>query len=405
VLSDVQGVEKFGPDEPLEALLQPCSFQDGASHLLLIVPDRHPNIQRQLVNGAVTSHQPERTAVVALKYQPKGPFSAYCHAQGIALLRMPGPFELRFFLDRMSRLSAAPSQSAEELLPPAAKQDPYTRYETGLDQMLKELSQGHPRSRDLLAFESRLRENIDRARTYDDNENLRSERNEIIARLNDLALITLKLSFNSLCRPRGQVSARSVSGDAAAGGRAILLVTNSFDPDTEASQCLVAARLFDLILNEAPPDGNLSVHLAIECQSLCGMIDAMEAVHAWIFFGPADGSQGLREAHPPRFISPEGWRACFKGRDKDLSLALFIAGSSLEAARHFAGSGVACAVGFEGEDIHEGLGHSVSRLVRAVLREHADCFSLAEVLRDISHFLETTGSGDSRPQVFCPGRP
>jgi len=76
--------------------------------------------------------------------------------------------------------------------------DVFTRYEIGLTQLLERLGSDHPSYVELLTLQTRLLENIAQVRDYSDSENLRSERNRILAQLNRLALDVLGMSFNEL---------------------------------------------------------------------------------------------------------------------------------------------------------------------------------------------------------------
>lgn len=77
--------------------------------------------------------------------------------------------------------------------------DNFSSYETGLDTLQACLGQTHPRYLEGLGYHNRLMENIDRARRHGDSENRRSERAEVLERLNELALSVTGKSFNDLC--------------------------------------------------------------------------------------------------------------------------------------------------------------------------------------------------------------
>jgi hypothetical protein len=81
--------------------------------------------------------------------------------------------------------------------------DAYFSYEDGLLLLLEWIGRSHPRYTEALSYQQRLLENITQSRVYGDNETRRSERNEIIGRLNELTLDALDTSFNQLC---GQAS-------------------------------------------------------------------------------------------------------------------------------------------------------------------------------------------------------
>lgn len=71
-------------------------------------------------------------------------------------------------------------------------------YERGLTTLKTRLPQAAQTA--FLAYETRLRENLQARDLYGDNETRRSERAEIIGGLNRLALAHLGLSFNDLCQ-------------------------------------------------------------------------------------------------------------------------------------------------------------------------------------------------------------
>lgn len=78
--------------------------------------------------------------------------------------------------------------------------DIYTPYEIGACRLLKHMGRTHTRYSDGLVFQQRLKENINAARRHGDNETRRTERAEIIDRLNGLTLAVLEMSFNELCQ-------------------------------------------------------------------------------------------------------------------------------------------------------------------------------------------------------------
>lgn len=80
--------------------------------------------------------------------------------------------------------------------PPA---DPFVVYEAALDQLLGQLGKEHPLYATALTLQGRLEANAAEAQRYGDNAERRSERWEIIERLNRLALAALNLSFNEIC--------------------------------------------------------------------------------------------------------------------------------------------------------------------------------------------------------------
>jgi Mn-dependent DtxR family transcriptional regulator len=83
--------------------------------------------------------------------------------------------------------------------PKPLSSDIYSPYEAGLRLMLDRLGRGHPRYSETLVYQQRLTENISQARLYGDTDTRKSERAEVIDRLNELSLAVLGLSFNELC--------------------------------------------------------------------------------------------------------------------------------------------------------------------------------------------------------------
>lgn len=78
--------------------------------------------------------------------------------------------------------------------------DAFTSYEMGLTRLLERMGKEHPRYAESLTLQTRLLENIAQVRNYSDSENLRSERNRILAQLNRLALEATEVNFNELCK-------------------------------------------------------------------------------------------------------------------------------------------------------------------------------------------------------------
>lgn len=89
-------------------------------------------------------------------------------------------------------------QSGHTQLTPSI-QDSFSRYEAGLNKLQTSLGQSHTHYADFLVYQQRLMENLAQSRRYGDTENRRSERSEILDRLNKLTLISVKTSFNKLC--------------------------------------------------------------------------------------------------------------------------------------------------------------------------------------------------------------
>lgn len=79
-------------------------------------------------------------------------------------------------------------------------QDIFSPYETGMQRLLAQMEQDHPRYLEALGYQSRLQANINRSRRFKDTDSSRAERAEIIERLNELALSVIGVSFNALCQ-------------------------------------------------------------------------------------------------------------------------------------------------------------------------------------------------------------
>lgn len=78
--------------------------------------------------------------------------------------------------------------------------DHYTAYETGLTQLLLRFDPTQTQYQEALVYQQRLTENLATVRRFGDNETNRTERAQIIDQLNRLALTTLGVSFNEICR-------------------------------------------------------------------------------------------------------------------------------------------------------------------------------------------------------------
>lgn len=77
--------------------------------------------------------------------------------------------------------------------------DIYSKYESGLSKLLDQLGQQHSRYTEALGYQHRLQENLMQSRRHGDTDTGRSERSEIVEQLNELAISTLGVSFNTLC--------------------------------------------------------------------------------------------------------------------------------------------------------------------------------------------------------------
>jgi len=76
--------------------------------------------------------------------------------------------------------------------------DEFTRYETGLKELLRRLGADHQRYTEVLTLQSRLQDNIAQTRRYGDTETRRADRAQIKDTLNQLALSTVGMSLREL---------------------------------------------------------------------------------------------------------------------------------------------------------------------------------------------------------------
>lgn len=106
-------------------------------------------------------------------------------------------------LQHLNTLLPAGAPAAEATVGTATQGDMYGAYETGLKQLLAAVGRNH---QEALIYEQRLTENIAQCRRYGDNETRKSERAEIIARLNTLAVALTGTSFNALCEQESSLS-------------------------------------------------------------------------------------------------------------------------------------------------------------------------------------------------------
>lgn len=77
--------------------------------------------------------------------------------------------------------------------------DTFERYKAGLEELKKRMDKEHPFYNKALSLEAQLVENIGYAEDRGDNETRRSDRNRITAKLNELAMEAVGVSFNDLC--------------------------------------------------------------------------------------------------------------------------------------------------------------------------------------------------------------
>lgn len=98
--------------------------------------------------------------------------------------------------------ASEPSQKVDTSSIISRYQDLFAPLEIGLEQAGEKIGDKHARYSDFLLYDSRLRENIRRSRRFGNTADRQAERAEIIDQLNELALSTLGVSFNELCRSR-----------------------------------------------------------------------------------------------------------------------------------------------------------------------------------------------------------
>jgi hypothetical protein len=77
--------------------------------------------------------------------------------------------------------------------------DHFAAYQTGVQRLLEQLGVDDPRHLEALALQTRLVENLASARQHGDTETGRAERSHILHALNELAMQTVRVSFNELC--------------------------------------------------------------------------------------------------------------------------------------------------------------------------------------------------------------
>lgn len=78
--------------------------------------------------------------------------------------------------------------------------DVFTHFEIGLERLVEQIGTDHPRYSDFLVYEEKLTNIIKRSRRFGDIRERQADRAEVIDQLNALALSTVGISFNELCR-------------------------------------------------------------------------------------------------------------------------------------------------------------------------------------------------------------
>jgi len=97
----------------------------------------------------------------------------------------------------LERIREKTSRMAEQM--PTMQSDVYSPYEAGLRRLLNRMGRNHPHYSEALVYQQRLTENISHSRLYGDTTPRKSDRAEIIAQLNRLALSVANVPFIDLC--------------------------------------------------------------------------------------------------------------------------------------------------------------------------------------------------------------
>lgn len=131
-------------------------------------------------------------------------YASWQNQQTAQFVRTRALLAAALLCERLEHWSASwPSEAWSQAINPSPDHpriaDMYTAYETGIQHLLNRLGQQHKQYSDALVYQTRLLDNIKRARRYGDDEENKAERYEIIDRLNILTLSTLNISFSELC--------------------------------------------------------------------------------------------------------------------------------------------------------------------------------------------------------------
>jgi hypothetical protein len=287
----------------------------------------------------------KRVIVATVGVRPDASLYELCTSRKLPLLWFRGFFELKFFLQSSRSDRAAGGRAPTTKALPSAQGggplnfDEFTSYEMGLAEMRRSIGSGNPLLPYAATLESRLKENIRRARITGDTEDLCEARARIVHSLNKFTTHALGQDFNPLCEAEGDELGTASPAERIAES---LLLTISLDPEVEAELCLLAARAVGKILDAIPLTIIPRIHLAITCASLEGMIESESAIAGWIFIG-----RGLQDATSGELVQPSAWLACFLQHEKRSPMTMLVAGGSVETARHFIDSHCAqYAIGF-----------------------------------------------------------
>jgi hypothetical protein len=108
--------------------------------------------------------------------------------------------ETKKILMQSDNQTSTSGRAAQPVGKPVTFLDFFSPFEVGLERLLQQMGQNHPRYADFLAYQGRLTENIRRSRRFGNTADRQAERAEVIDLLNELALSTLGISFNELCK-------------------------------------------------------------------------------------------------------------------------------------------------------------------------------------------------------------
>ncbi len=412
------------PENTLGGFLEPfVHWQAGGSteHRLILAVDQ-PAAARQLsrMRKDLDRYGPSAEVVATLGVHATQRLIDLCEERRLTLLRFLGPYELRYFLQRLNphdetlpHRSRFPSPGGALLhgsVAPRPRWEPPrpgdlgALYRPALAQMMQSIRELRPQYLRALSFEMRLEDNLVRS-TDGDTEALRAERAEIVRRLNELSLEALGTSFNDLvrsgaARPETAGPGAADPEKAAAGGAArAVLVTLALEPADEKADCLVAARMVGLIREWLPPGAEVLLHLSRMGNAVGDMLLKMPAPKIWIYLGQA-GSEGLRKTAPRPFVAAAGWLAGVPPGAGNPSLALLLANRSEASARALLAAGVSCAIGCNGAASLPELEPALRILVQGILSEGTARRSVEKAGAAAGRALRACGLEESGLKTF-----
>lgn len=104
---------------------------------------------------------------------------------------------LNFYVNTNYRGTAEPNE-VQRMQTDQQSSDIFTKYEAGLNNLIQRLSINSEQLTATLTYKQRLAENLHATRLFGDTSSLRSERSEIIYRLNKISLDFIGISFNEI---------------------------------------------------------------------------------------------------------------------------------------------------------------------------------------------------------------